>query len=405
MPKNEMKILLVAPEVFPKIKVGGLGQFVAGVVKTLKARKIIVELVVPQKSIYGPLNSRVVQKRFEQLGQKARDFCFEENFWPDIIWAHDWSGVAVMEKFKSCPVKKIWTIHSPLSDGYYYDYSEDIDEPIDWSDDFFDFQSVVREGLNLADGVNTVSGCYAKDINSQLTTRNLVNSKIMGIANGIDFDFWNPEKDNLLAFKLKDNHWSEFKKLNKIALQQAFSLPVVDWPLFCFVSRLAEQKGIDLFFEVLPKLLGRNSAQMVVVGQGRRKYHRFFEKLKREFPPKVGLELQADFDLPHQVFAGADFLILPSKAEPGGIVVQEAARYGCLPIVRLTGGLKDQVKDGVSGLGFGPFSAVRLEEKLHQASKLWPQEGVWRLREKAREKVRSWNMIAGEYLGWFDERN
>ena len=227
----------------------------------------------------------------------------------------------------------------------------------------------------------------------------------MGIANGIDFDYWNPKKDNLLAFKLKDNYWPEFKKRNKIILQQAFGLPIVDRPVFCFVSRLSPQKGIDLFFSTLPKFLGKNKAQIIVVGQGMKKYHHFFESLKNEFPFQVGLKLEADFDLPHQVFAGADFLVLPSRTEPGGIVVQEAARYGCLPIVRLTGGLKDQVKDGVSGLGFSSFSAVRLEEKLYQATNLWPREGVWRLREKARERIRSWNMITGEYLEWFDERN
>jgi starch synthase len=292
------------------------------------------------------------------------------------------------------------TIHSPVEGSYDYYEDQTEGEVIDWSDDFFDFKGLIKEGLDLADGVNTVSEAYAKDINSQFAC-----NPIVGIANGIDFDLWNPQKDRLLVFRLKDGNWPEFKARNKIALQQAFDLPLFDWPLFCFVSRLSEQKGIDLLIDVLPQFLGENQVQLIVVGQGRKKYHQFFKRLKREFPAQMGLKLKADFALPHQVFAGADFLVLPSKAEPGGIVVQEAACYGCLPLVRLSGGLKDQVQDGINGLGFIPFSPISLEEKLAAALRLWQAGGIWWLRKRARENVRNWDRVAKDYLEWFNEGN
>lgn len=403
--KKKQKILIVAPEIFPQIKVGGLGQFIAGIVKALKKKRVKVELITPSSSVYGPLSWPETKFKFNFLAEKALKFCRHRNFWPDLVWAHDWSGVAVLNKFRNLPAKKFWTIHSPANESYYYDYFEETEnDPIDWSDDFFDFQGLVENGLQLADRVNTVSPSYARELNTKHETRNMKH-EIVGIANGINFDFWNPQKDNLLDFGLKDNNWPEFKKRNKIACQKIFGLPQRNVPLSCFVSRLSPQKGIDLFYQVLPKFMAQNAIQLIVVGQGRRKYHRFFNRLKEQFPTKVGLRLKADFDLPHQVFAGADFLILPSRAEPGGIVVQEAARYGTLPIVRLTGGLKDQVVDGINGLGFTSFLPYALEVKLHEALKLWPRPGIWQARKKARGKVRSWKAVTGEYLEWFNEKN
>jgi len=399
--RKRQKILIVAPEVFPQMKVGGLGQFVAGVVKSLKKKNVDVKLVTPQESVYFLPCLPITQLKFKALAQKALNFCQQENWQPDLVWAHDWSGIAVLEKFQNQPAKTIWTVHSPLVDGYYYyGYAEEPDsEPVDWSDDFFDFQTLVETGFQLADEVNTVSPTYGRQVSSSF------DRKVIGISNGLDFSRWHPQKDKLLDTRLQNGDWQEFKKRNKIALQRFFQLPVVNQPVFCFVSRLSPQKGIDLFYQTLPKFMAQNKVQMVIVGQGMKKYHRFFEKLKKEFPTQVGLKLKVDFDLPHQVFAGADFLVLPSRTEPGGIVVQEAAAYGALPIVHLTGGLKDQVKDGDSGLGFDCFSSSGLEAKLHQSLDLYSRPAIWEMRKKAQEKVRNWDQVTCEYLEWFNEGN
>lgn len=399
------KILIITPEVYPQLKVGGLGKMVAGVTRGLRSLGEGVVVISSHHNIYQPLWCNKTESEYRQLGRSASDYCWKNNWRPDWVWVHDWGGVWSAGEFLKV-IKKpriVWTIHSPVGDNYDYGYQQGYDqpegEPIDWGDSFFDFGGLVKRGVSLSQKITTVSQAYA----SRLSRYELFGGeKIIGINNGIDKREWNSCGDKLVAFNLK-NSWEDFKKQNKKALQKKFELPEKDIPVFCFVSRMVYQKGLDILLKVLPEFLAKNEIQFIFVGAGQKKYLRKIIQIKREFPFKVGAKLEADFDLPHQVFAGADFLVLPSISEPFGIVVAEARQYGVIPIVHLVDGLKDQVKDDKNGLGFWKYYRENLMEKLYQALKSWGsswQKNQW-------EKVKtseSWEKVSGDWMKIFDEQ-
>ena len=391
------------------MKVGGLGKMVAGASKGLTGLGVEVKVISSEQNIYHSLFLKSTQENYRLLGKKAGAWCQDNSWQPDWVWTHDWGGVWAADEFKktnSSPI--LWTVHSPIADSYAYEYeygygyeSEGEGEPIDWGDSFFDFSALVERGISLSSKLTTVSPAFARRLSrSKLFAKA---KKITGINNGIDYQEWDPQKDSLIDFNLK-NSWLEFKQRNKKTLQQKFGLPQISVPVFCFVSRVVPQKGIELLIEVLPEFLAKNEIQFILVGSGSRKLTRCIDTLKQRFPGKVGVRLAADFDLPHQVFAGADFLVLPSRAEPFGIVVAEARKYGTIPIVHLVDGLVDQVKDGENGFGFQGHKSDLLLEKLYQAFNSWQSE--WQYQQFGNlNKVASWEAAVKNWLGLMNERS
>jgi starch synthase len=163
------------------------------------------------------------------------------------------------------------------------------------------------------------------------------------------------------------------------------------------VSRIVPQKGLELLLKILPKFVGRNDLQFIFVGDGKKKLLEEIKKLRDHFAKKIAARLKADFEFPHQVFAGADFLVLPSVAEPFGMVVAEAKKYGVVPIVHLVDGLKDQVKDGQNGFGFQKYQVNQLEEKLYQALRVWQRE--WQLKRLGDwTRLEDWFTVSRKWL-------
>lgn len=402
------KILILANEIYPQVCIGGLGMFVAGISKGLKRKGWEVAVFTPQNQnpVYLPPSSRENQLRSQKLAEKALAWCRKRSWLPSWVWVQDWEGVYQMEIW-SKKAKIIWTIHSPISANgkkgdYYYSEVGVNDEPVNWGDDFFDFSSLIERGVSQADLITTVSPTYAKELSDIPPFSDA--EEIVGINNGIDKEKWEPSKDFLLSFKLKKN-WREFKTVNKKILQEAFGLPQKEVPLYTYVSRLVPQKGIDLIVQTLPSFLAKNDVQFIVVGQGLKRYHRFFQNLKMEFPLQVGLCLKADFSLPHQVFAGADFLLLPSLTEPFGIVVAEARQYGVVPIVRKVGGLDDQVKNGVNGFSFYKKKNDAFLEKLYQSSRFWGTCQRWEMSFSGRKLSKDWCDVMRKYEPYLLETN
>lgn len=401
------KILIISPEAYPKVKVGGLGKVTDGLKKGLEENGVEVKMVSAKKNIYTPLNKKETEENNRILGKKAANLCVDEKWQPDFVWAHDWGGIWSLDEFKKYNnTKKIWTVHSPIqlngtysNYAYGYSYSNNSEnESIDWGDSFFDFSKLIKQGISLSDKINTVSKNFARTLkNSELFE---TAKKIEGINNGIDLSEWNPKSDKLIDKRLK-NSWMDFKMENKKRIQEKMSLSIDEsTPLFIFVSRLVSQKGLDLLLKVLPNFLANNKAQFVFLGGGDKRYIKKIKSLENKFKGKLTAKLEADFEMPHQLYAGADFLVLPSISEPFGLVVAEAKRYGVIPIVHAIDGLKDQVVDNRNGFSFDKYNAFELEEKLLKASKSYKSEWQLKLREKIGLEVVSWKKVSSEWISY-----
>jgi glycogen synthase len=381
------KILILANECYPHICVGGLGKFIAGIRRGLGQNGWQVKSFIrqPFSQIYFPYWTDQCQQTSRQLAQKAIYWC-RHNFWqPDWVWVNDFEGVYQAEYWKrvSSTTKILWTIHSPLSLAANYGYSYP-DAPVDWSNDFFDFSGFIKKGIASTDLITTVSSNYAHNLSRTSLFQNV---QIVGVNNGVDKQAWTAEAD---------------KKISKFVIQARFDLPRKEVPVFAFVSRLVYQKGVGELLKVLPEFLAKNDTQFIFVGDGSSDYKAELRRLKSDFPAQIGLHLVSDFSLPHRVFAGADYLILPSYSEPFGIVVAEARLDSVVPVVRSVDGLSDQVKDGANGLS---FSGNNLLPKLNQAVKMW-QTGWWhRASVDGKNFTRDWQSVAKDYDQLFSEFN
>ena len=152
--------------------------------------------------------------------------------------------------------------------------------------------------------------------------------------------------------------------------------------------------------KTLPNFLANNNAQFVFVGGGDKKYVRKIKALENKFQGKLAAKLEADFEMPHKLYAGADFLVLPSISEPFGLVVAEAKRYGVIPIMHAVDGLKDQVVDFKNGFAFDNYSCLSLESKLVEALRSFQSEWQYKLQSKIGLEVASWKKVSSEWLSY-----
>jgi starch synthase len=219
----------------------------------------------------------------------------------------------------------------------------------------------LKTGIKFADLVTTVSPTYAREIQDtplgmgmQATLRALSNA-VVGILNGVDYDEWDPRHDPHLKAHF-DPADLRGKRANKQQLLAANPLePALGRPLIGMVTRLAEQKGIDLLLDILPAVLQERDFGMVVLGSGEARYTTFFEGLVRRFPGRVAYRGGYDEGMAHLIEAGSDIFLMPSRYEPCGLNQMYSLRYGTIPIVRNTGGLADSVQhfDPATGIGTG----------------------------------------------------
>jgi starch synthase len=253
---------------------------------------------------------------------------------------------------------------------------------------------LLREGLEHADIISTVSPTYAKEIltgdygehvNEVLRRRR---GDVVGILNGIDNDTWSLHRDA-----------PEGKAVAKENLQRCLKLPVAKMPLIGFVGRLeARQKGIDILIEALGHLLP-DSTQVIVLGTGPKKITRSLEIFAKKYPEHFVFVPTFDERLARRIYAGADMLVVPSKFEPCGLTQMIAMRYGTIPIVRKTGGLADTVEDGKTGFVFENYSQSALLAKLKEAISLWnTNPKKWeRMVARCLHKDFSWDVSAKKY--------
>ncbi len=377
-------------------------------------------------TLYGSFDDA---ERFAFFSKAVLEMMSVLEYYPDVINANDWqAALAVIYlkcKYARRPeyagMKAVYTIHNIEYQGK-YDHAIlcDILE-LDWWRDIVDYNgciNLMKGAIVCADKVSTVSPRYAEEIKGEEHSHGLAailneNSyKLCGILNGIDYEYYNPAKDESIARKFT---WRTLdgKYENKAALQRETGLPETnEVPLVSIVSRLAAHKGMDIISEMIYPLLGNCDFQLVILGKGEPQYERFFKKLEADYPDRVRALMTYDRDLAKRIYAGTDIFLMPSKSEPCGLSQMIASRYGAIPVTRETGGLYDSIKgyweDGSkihgNGFTFSGYSAVELGERSAAAIALWNDYDKRRkLVGKIMRTDFSWKTSAEKYIEMYDE--
>jgi len=269
--------------------------------------------------------------------------------------------------------------------------------------------SFLKAGVRWCDAVSTVSPTYAREIvtpehgmgfDSALRDRG---DPVIGIVNGIDLDVWNPETDPHIVARYSAATPAP-KALNKAALQAELALePEPNTPLFCVVSRLTEQKGLDLLLAVVPRLLA-GGAQLAVLGTGDRKLEKGFRRAAKKHPGRIACVIGYDEALSHRMQAGSDAIIVPSRFEPCGLTQLYGLRYGTLPVVAKVGGLADTVDDAVTGFQFEPVDAEQLAAAIERACDHYATRTAWqRMMSAAMTQDVGWDTAAAAYRMLYEQ--
>lgn len=348
------------------------------------------------------------------------------NWFPHVIHCHDWHTGLIPAFLRFLPeldarlrdAGTVFTIHNLAYQGYFPSWVFEatglpaaLYQPSGM--EFYGGMNFMKAGLAYADRLTTVSPTYAEEICTPLGGFGLDGvlrerrQTLTGIVNGIDYTLWNPATDSLIAA-----HYSatdpEGKAVCKIALLRSFGLSEnPETPVIGMVTRLVDQKGVDVVAEAMSRLLALN-VRFVMVGSGEARYEQMFTDWARRAPERIGVRLGFSDALAHQVQAGSDMLLMPSRYEPCGLTQLYALRYGTLPIVRAVGGLKDTVvpfaaiaKQGTGFVFEGP-TADALLGAVRRAIAVYEEKETWtRLIRNAMTQDFSWDHSAARYVSLY----
>ncbi|MFA9462003.1 glycogen synthase GlgA [Thiohalorhabdus methylotrophus] len=341
-------------------------------------------------------------RRFDRLARAAAAIAGDRaglGWMPDVIHCNDWQTglVPVRMLLNRVPVAVVFTVHNIAYQGLFpfATFQELGLPPWLWHPDaleFYDHLSFMKGGAVFADRLTTVSPTYAREIQTPAHGWGLEGlfshraAELTGILNGIDHRQWDPETDRFLPAHYSSQDLSG-KRTVKEALQAELDLdPEPDTPLLGVVSRLADQKGIDLILGASHELLAQGT-QLAVVGTGDRYYETTLRRLAEYHPGRVGLHLGFSEALAHRLEAGADMLLMPSRFEPCGLNQLYGLRYGTVPVVRAVGGLADSVVDADSenlaagratGITFLDDTPAALAGAVRRALTLYETPDRWR---------------------------
>ncbi|KJS14741.1 MAG: glycogen synthase [Peptococcaceae bacterium BRH_c4b] len=350
------------------------------------------------------------------------------NWQPDIIHCNDWQSGPIpfllKVRYRHDPfyarISTVYTIHNLQYQG---NYPREALRVLGVGDEYFtpdqlEFYgsvSFMKMGIIYSDVINTVSRTYASEIQRpELGERmdGLLRKRshdLYGIVNGINYHEFNPKTDHRIH-RNYDKDSIEYKKENKYALQKELGLPVKDVPVLGLITRLVDQKGLDLIAEISDELMHLD-LQFVVLGSGDRHYEEMFSKLKTKYPQKMGVYIGFNSILAQRIYAGVDMFLMPSRFEPCGLGQLIAMRYGTIPIVRATGGLADTVHDynpatgSGNGFVFSEYNGRALYHAIARALKVYrdDQEQWAKLGRNCMELDFSWARSGVEYLQLFQE--
>lgn len=356
-----------------------------------------------KKEIYWKQNN---EPRYIFFSLACAEILPIDGFMPDIIHCHD-NHTAILPmilKFKGSKIKTLYTIHNLAYQGKIKKGAivsiglADLAKKIDGNE-----LNLMKQGILYSDYFNTVSQNYAKEILSHEYGSGLENiikkrkKYLSGILNGINTDFFDPAKDEFINFKFNKSSLQN-KTKNKLALQKEIGLlQNKNIPLAGIVTRFVVQKGINLINEYLIKNISQ-PCQYIFLGTGEKKIEAQLKNLVKKFPGQVAGKIMFNEKLAHQIYAGSDIFLIPSRYEPCGLTQMIAMRYGTIPVVRATGGLADTVNNNV-GFTFKDFSSAGLRQSLSRAVETYFKPDQWkRMQLNSMKKDFSWNRSAKKYL-------
>jgi starch synthase len=338
---------------------------------------------------------------------------------PDIVHAHDWQAAmtAVYMRYTGLQhIPTVLTVHNLAFQGQFgAEIFRDLSLPpqaftVDGLEYYGDV-GFLKGGLRTAWAITTVSPSYAHEIATPeygMGLEGLINARasdLVGIVNGIDTDVWNPQTDAYIARTYAPGSLKQ-RAANRQALAERFGLEQDDGPIFCIISRLTWQKGIDLIAEIADWIV-EQGGKLAVLGSGDQGLEGALLAAASRHRGRIGIVIGYNEPLSHLMQAGADAILIPSRFEPCGLTQLYGLRYGCIPVVARTGGLADTVIDAneaalsarvATGFQFTPINAEGLRLALRRVFKAWHEPKVWaRIQNQGMKSDVSWENSAARY--------
>ena len=385
------------------------------------------EYYFKRQSLYGSFDDG---ERYAFFCKAVLEMMPRIDFFPDVMHAHDWqSALAVIylkrkyryfEEYSN--MKAVYTIHNIEYQGIYgFEILSDVFCLDSWDRYIVEYDGCInltKGAIVCCDKLTTVSPNYANEIQTEYYSSGLHyiigmnRDKTMGIINGIDYDYYNPETDTEIRRHFNVENQTQ-KTEDKLDIQRIFGLPERrDVPVVAMISRLASHKGFDLVKCILEEAINELDMQFVLLGTGETDYEDYFAYLSRKYPEKVGVMLAFDKTLAKKIYAGADIFLMPSKSEPCGLAQMIASRYGTVPVVRETGGLYDTIKPyntedkTGNGITFKTYNAHDMYDAVRRAVELYANKRQWKaLRTNAMSADFSWSASAKKYLEMYENLN
>ena len=369
-------------------------------------------------------------ERFSFFSRAVLNLLPAIDFWPDVINSNDWHAALVNVFLKLehngdqrySNIKTVFSIHNLKYQGMFDKNIMSDVLGLDWKYfnngdlEYNDSVNFMKGGMIYADLISTVSRTYAQEIQYEFFGEHLDGllrkrqRDLRGIVNGIDVDVYNPATDKYLFVNFDVNSLDK-KVENKVKLQEQLGLLVGrSIPMLGMVSRLVEPKGLELIIRIMDEILSRESCQFVLLGTGDKNYEDWFKDLQWRHPTKVSANIYFSNELAQRIYGSADIFLMPSIYEPCGIGQMIALRYGTVPVVRETGGLKDTVKmynkyeATGNGYTFADINAHDLMYTIKRALTDYESMGLWtQIQQNAMRSDVSWEKSAREYIDMYKQ--